>query len=187
MTRSIFEPGATTVASRPGGGRIRPAGGVGALLHLGPNPLFALSSLIGLSLLVAFSLPAVANGFSRELPATQLAALLGAPDALVLDVRMAEDCGADIALKQRHMKIAFDSTQADVDANRMTEDEFIARVLANRSLAAARAAKRIVLVLCCFGGRAEAAAKLLAKHGFQTAYVPGGLMAEAVPRRLLRD
>lgn len=123
---------------------------------------------------------------SFPVPAQKLESFLASNSGPVIDVRMAGDCSDEFLLKRKHVLLGFDSTMPEGDARIMTEDAFVAAVRANKSLVRAKSANQTILLVCCVGGRAEAAAKLLAKHGFRTAFVPWGLRADAVPPSLLR-
>jgi rhodanese-related sulfurtransferase len=116
-----------------------------------------------------------------------LEAYLASHSGPILDVRMAGDCTSQYALRRRHILIEFDSTMADSVGREMAEASFLSMVAAKPALAKAKRADRTILVICCGGVRAEAAAGLLARQGYKTAFVPGGLQHAAVQKRLLRQ
>jgi rhodanese-related sulfurtransferase len=150
------------------------------------SPDRAFSRHVKVSVFVSLTLlltsQAKAQGTARPIEAAQLQAYVQKTATTVLDVRMPGDCPEAFQFKRAHLAISYDHTQPEGDARAMSDETFLSAVRRRLGPKA-----RTLVVLCCAGGRAEAAARTLARHGFTALYVPGGTQNPAIPAALLKQ
>lgn len=138
------------------------------------------------ALIVALSTaePTLAQSTSGQLPFTrkpqptltaeQLETFIKTHKGPVLDVRDAADCDPNMALPITTHRVTFDLSPQD-------HASFVADLRRHRTFVQVQRNQTPVLVVCCGGVRSQAAADVLARHGFNVVTLDGGVVKALAP------
>ncbi len=122
------------------------------------------------------------------IPPEKLNRFLARTPAIIVDVRLKEDCGT-FSFKSCpgclvvRLGTSLGTTQSE-DEGVMAGEDLQARALEHPALRTAHKDKTPVVVMCCKGVRSEIAQRVLASAGFNAAHVPEGMLSNKFPNSM---